>query len=61
MTLVDNAWIERTLAKGSGTATIVAGGSACNTIVGVGKLGGKARFVGKCGTDHWGRQYENVV
>jgi len=59
MTLVDNTWIERTLAIGSGTATIVAGGSACNTIVGVGKLGGQARFVGKCGTDQWGRQYEN--
>jgi sugar/nucleoside kinase (ribokinase family) len=59
MTLVDNSWIECTLAKGSGTAAIVAGGSACNTVVGVGKLGGKARFVGKCGTDHWGRQYEN--
>jgi sugar/nucleoside kinase (ribokinase family) len=59
MTLVDNTWIERTLAMGSGTATIVAGGSACNTIVGVGKLGGQARFVGKCGTDQWGRQYEN--
>ena len=59
MTLVENTWIERTLAKGSGTATIVAGGSACNTIVGVGQLGGQARFVGKCGTDQWGRQYEN--
>jgi len=59
MTLVGNTWIERTLATGSGTATIVAGGSACNTIVGVGQLGGKARFVGKCGTDKWGRQYEN--
>ena len=59
MTLVDNTWIEKTLALGSGTATIVAGGSACNTIVGVGQLGGKARFVGKCGTDKWGRQYEN--
>ncbi|MGB5750868.1 MAG: adenosine kinase [Desulfobacterales bacterium] len=59
MTLVENTWIERTLAMGSGTATIVAGGSACNTIVGVGKLGGQARFVGKCGTDQWGRQYEN--
>ncbi len=58
MTLVDNNWIERTLAMGSGTATIVAGGSACNTLVGVGKLGGKARFVGKCGIDQWGRQYE---
>jgi sugar/nucleoside kinase (ribokinase family) len=59
MTLVDNTWIEHTLALGSGTATIVAGGSACNTIVGVGQLGGKARFVGKCGTDKWGRQFEN--
>jgi len=59
MTLVGNTWIERTLATGSGTATIVAGGSACNTIVGVGQLGGQARFVGKCGTDDWGRQYEN--
>ena len=58
MTLVDNTWIERTLAMGSGSATIVAGGSACNTIVGVGKLGGTARFVGKCGNDKWGRQYE---
>ena len=58
-TLVDNTWIEQTLALGSGTVTIVAGGSACNTIVGVGQLGGKARFVGKCGTDKWGRQYEN--
>ena len=59
MTLVDNTWIEQTLALGSGKVTIVAGGSACNTIVGVGQLGGKARFVGKCGTDKWGRQYEN--
>ena len=58
MTLVDNTWIERTLSMGSGSATIVAGGSACNTIVGVGKLGGTARFVGKCGNDKWGRQYE---
>ena len=59
MTLVDYTWIERTLAMGSGRATVVAGGSAGNTTVGVGKLGGQARFVGKCGTDQWGRQYEN--
>ena len=56
MTLVDNSWIEHTLAKASDTATIVAGGSACNTVVGIGQLGGKARFVGKCGNDKWGRQ-----
>jgi sugar/nucleoside kinase (ribokinase family) len=59
MTLVDNTWIERTLANNSGAPTVVAGGSACNTVVGVGKLGGKARFIGKCGIDQWGRQYEN--
>jgi sugar/nucleoside kinase (ribokinase family) len=58
MTLVDNTWIERTLAMGSGKAAVVAGGSACNTIVGVGKLGGLARFVGKCGNDPYGRKYE---
>jgi len=59
MTLVDDTWIEDTLAMASGTATVVAGGSACNTVVGVGQLGGQARFVGKCGTDRWGRQYEH--
>jgi sugar/nucleoside kinase (ribokinase family) len=59
MTLVDNTWIERTLAMSSNKADIVPGGSACNTIVGIGNLGGKARFVGKCGADNWGLQYEN--
>ena len=59
MTLVDNSWIEDTLAHCSGEPAIVAGGSACNTVVGVGQLGGKARFIGKCGTDQWGQQYEN--
>ena len=59
MTLVDNTWIERILANNSGAPAIVAGGSACNTVVGVGRLGGNARFIGKCGVDQWGRQYEN--
>ena len=59
MTLVDNTWIERILANNSGSPAIVAGGSACNTVVGVGRLGGNARFIGKCGVDQWGRQYEN--
>lgn len=59
MTLVDNTWIEHILANNSGAPAIVAGGSACNTVVGVGRLGGNARFIGKCGVDQWGRQYEN--
>ena len=59
MTLVDKDFIERTLALSSNTHSIVPGGSACNTVVGVGKLGGEARFVGKCGKDDLGKLIEN--
>jgi len=57
MTLVDKAFIENTLARASGKPAIVPGGSACNTAVGVGKLGGQARFVGKCGNGTWGQLF----
>ena len=59
MILVDKEFIERTLAMSSDTAKIVPGGSACNTIVGIGKLGGAARFVGKCGKDDMGELIES--
>ena len=59
MTLVDKETIERTLAMSSGSASIVPGGSACNTIVGIGKLGGVAMFVGKCGKGDMGELIEN--
>jgi len=58
MTLVDNQFIEQTLALASGEQTVVPGGSACNTIIGVGKLGGPARFVGKRGEDYLGELFE---
>ena len=61
MTLVDKAIIERTLETSSSKPAIVPGGSACNTIVGVGQLGGEARFIGQCGADNWGLQYENDI
>ena len=54
MILVDKETIERTLALSAENASIVPGGSACNTIVGIGKLGGAARFVGKCGKGNMG-------
>ena len=54
MTLVDKQTIDRNLGLSSGNASIVPGGSACNTIVGIGKLGGTAKFVGKCGQGHMG-------
>ena len=59
MRLVAKEDIERTLAIASGTPSIVPGGSACNTVVGIGKLGGKARFVGKCGNGEMGKLIEN--
>jgi sugar/nucleoside kinase (ribokinase family) len=54
MNLVDSAFIHETLSIASGTPVVVPGGSACNSIIGVGKLGGKARFIGKCGQDDMG-------
>lgn len=57
MTLVDQAFIENTILRTSGSPAIVPGGSACNTAVGVGKLGGRARFVGKCGNGSWGQLF----
>jgi sugar/nucleoside kinase (ribokinase family) len=59
MTLVDQPFIEKTLAMTSATPAIVPGGSACNTAVGVGKLGGTARFIGKCGQDDLAAIFED--
>ena len=58
MTLVDQPFIEKTLALTSANPVIVPGGSACNTAVGIGKLGGKARFIGKCGRDDMAAFFE---
>jgi sugar/nucleoside kinase (ribokinase family) len=49
MKYVDGKFIEQTLLQTSQKPFIVPGGSACNTVVGIGKLGGEACFVGKSG------------
>ena len=59
MTLVDKAFIESTLKMIENPPNIVPGGSACNTVVGVGRLGGKARFVGKCGNGKFGNLFRS--
>jgi len=59
MTLVGKEDIERTLAMSSAKASVVPGGSACNTVIGIGSLGGNARFVGKCGSDKMGKLIED--
>jgi sugar/nucleoside kinase (ribokinase family) len=58
MKYVDREFIEQTLLQTSQKPIIVPGGSACNTIVGIGKLGGKACFVGKSGRGHMARLFE---
>jgi sugar/nucleoside kinase (ribokinase family) len=59
MIYVEKEFIEQTLAMSSQQPTIVPGGSACNTIVGVANLGGVARFIGKCGNGELGIFFEN--
>ena len=59
MLLVDKSLIESVLNHTSGNTTIVPGGSACNTTVGVGKLEGNARFVGKCGNGKLARLFKS--
>jgi len=61
MIYVEKDHIEKTLARVSGRPAVVPGGSACNTVVGVGRLGGKARFVGKRGKGKMGDFFENAL
>jgi sugar/nucleoside kinase (ribokinase family) len=61
MFLVDLPDLEKTLSQASTEPIVVPGGSACNTAVGVGRLGGKARFVGKRGNDDLGRFFEDAL
>ncbi|MCK5100554.1 MAG: adenosine kinase, partial [Desulfobacteraceae bacterium] len=62
MTLVENSQeIENILDKTDKKAEVVLGGAACNTIVGVAKLGGDARFIGKRGKDEYGDTYEDQL
>jgi sugar/nucleoside kinase (ribokinase family) len=62
MTLVQSAgFIDSTVEKSSQKPSIVPGGSACNTILGIGRLGGPARFVGKRGSDELGALLEKAI
>jgi sugar/nucleoside kinase (ribokinase family) len=61
MVMVGHTHIEDVLGKSAGRASTVPGGSACNTIVGVGKLGAKARFIGKRGDDDLGKTLEDSI
>jgi len=61
MVMVDHTHITSVLSRSVSRPTIVPGGSACNTIVGVGKLGAPARFIGKRGSDELGHTFEKSL
>jgi len=61
MTLVAMPDLEKILSQASTPPIVVPGGSACNTAVGIARLGGQARFVGKRGDDDSGRFFEDAL
>ena len=61
MTLVAMPDLETILNQASTKPIVVPGGSACNTAVGIGRLGGQSRFVGKRGDDDTGQFFENAL
>ncbi len=61
MTLVENRDIQKILSASKQKPTVVPGGAACNTIVGIANLGGDARFIGKRGSDDYGKNFEQAL
>jgi sugar/nucleoside kinase (ribokinase family) len=62
MTLVENSdIIDKVVSKATDSPSIVPGGSACNTILGIGRLGQPARFIGKRGSDRLGDLFEDAL
>ena len=57
MTYVNKEVIDGSVELATQAPKIVPGGSACNTMVGIGELGGRARFVGKCGNGRMGQLF----
>jgi len=61
MNLVDASDITRMLGETSAEVSMVPGGSACNTIVGLGKLGDAPHFLGRIGTDEQGTLFQKNI
>ncbi len=60
MTLIDHETSAR-LYGAMGPATIMSGGSAANTMVGIASLGGSAAFIGKVRDDEAGRAFHHDI
>jgi sugar/nucleoside kinase (ribokinase family) len=60
MMLIDERRAE-TLYDAMGPATVISGGSAANTAVGVASLGGRAAYIGKVKADDLGRHFAHDI
>ncbi len=60
MTLIDEAQAERLYAA-MGPATIISGGSAANTAVGIASFGGKSAFIGRIKADPVGDVFAHDI
>lgn len=61
MELVDAGKADELLSKSSQKPVLVPGGSAANTTIGLGQLSGKAAFIGCCGNDELGAEYQEAL
>ena len=58
---MDYTQIEKTLSYLNSKPQVIPGGSACNSVIGIAALGGRARFVGKLGRDETARIFEKEL
>lgn len=61
MSLVDTAEIEKMMADSRHQASLAAGGSACNTLVGLSYLGVDASLCGVIGGDFYGKRFAESI
>ena len=61
MELVDADYADKLCSKSNNTPKQVPGGSACNTIIGLGQLSGTAKFIGTRGDDQLGEELEEAI
>lgn len=61
MELVDATKADELVAKSDQKPEIVPGGSACNTTIGLGRLSGKAQFIGTAGKDDLGELFKDSL
>jgi sugar/nucleoside kinase (ribokinase family) len=61
MTLAENGDLENAIQKSNNKADFAPGGSACNTAVGIARLGGDVTFLGKRGKDDSGDYIQNKL